>query len=130
MLRQKYNCQNYLGSTVFIVLFFVFICAFAGNNEPPAARDSRYKSVSEQRLYVIALNDAQQFSVPEYGIRNVESPDFKIPGDSYKIRENNRSIHHRLVFYQKTELKIKPVVLYRLFYQYHSIDTDDLPVLS
>lgn len=130
MLRQKDNSQNYLDSSVFIVLFFIFICAFAGNIEPPAARDSHYKSVSEQKPYVIALNDAQQFSVPKYVLRNIENTDFKILSDSYKIIENNRSAHHRLVFHQKAELKIKPVVLHRLFYQYHSIDTDDLPVLS
>lgn len=130
MFGQKDKSQSYLGSTVFIVLFFIFICAFAGNNEPPAARDSHFKSVSEQQSYVIALNDAQQFSVPEYVIRNIESTDFKILSDSYKIRENNRSVHHKLVFWQKTELKIKPVVLHRLFFLYHSIDTDDLPVLS
>lgn len=130
MLRQKDNKNNYLDSAVFMVLFFIFICAFAGYSEPSAARDSHYKSVSEQRNYVIALNDAQQFSIPKYVIRNIENTDFKILSDSYKIIENNRSAHHWLLSLRKTELQVKPIIHHRFYYQFHSVDTDDLPVLS
>jgi hypothetical protein len=130
VLRQKDNRDNYLGSTVFMVLFIFFICAFAGTIKPPAARDSHYKSVSEQKSYVIALNDAQQYSTPKNIIRRIENTDFKTYSDSYKIFENNRSAHHSLLSLQKAELLIKPVI-HRLFYiQCHSIDTDDLPLLG
>jgi hypothetical protein len=130
VLRQKDNINNYLDSAVFMVLFFIFICAFAGNTEQPAARDSHYKSVSEQQNYVIALNDAQQFSVPKYVIRNIENTDFKPVSDSYKILDNNRSLYQKILVLRKIELLIKPIIHSRFYYQYHSVDTDDLPVLS
>jgi len=130
VLRQKDNRDNYLGSTVFMVLFFLFICAFAGNAESPAASDSHYKSVSEQKSYVIALNDAQQYSAPKNIIRRIENTDFKTHSDSYKIFENNRSAHHSLLSLQKAELLIKPVLHRRFYIQCHSIDTDDLPLLG
>lgn len=130
MLRQKDHIHDYLGSTVFIVLFFIFMCAFADNSEPPTARDSRYKSVAEQQYFVIAINDAQQFSVPKYVIRNIENRDFKILSDLHKIIESNRSVHNTLLSLRETEILVKPVMLLRLYYQYHSFDNDDLPLLS
>lgn len=130
MLRQKDNKNNYLDSAVFLLLFFIFICAFAGNSEPPAARDSHYKSVSEQQNYAIALNDALQFSVPKYVIRNIENTDFKLVSDSYKILDNNRSLYQKILVLRKTEFLIKPIIHHRFFYQYYPVDTDDLPVLS
>jgi hypothetical protein len=130
MIRQKDNRDNFLGSAVFMVLFFFFMCAFAGNNQSSAARDSHYKSVSAQHSYTIALNDAQQVSTPKIVLLYLENTNFKLLSDCYKHIDNSRFVHHRIFALQKTELLIKPIILLRLYYQYHSIDTDDLPILS
>ncbi len=113
-----------------MLLFFIFICAFACKTEPSAARDSRYKSVSEQQNYVIALNDAQQFSAPKYVLRIIENTDFNLVTDSYKITDTNKSLLQKIIVLRKTELLIKPIILTRFYYQYHAVDTDDLPALS
>ena len=130
MLRRKNNSDNYLSSAVFMVLFVIFICAFAGNIDSPSGRDSHYKSVSEQHAYTIALNDAQQVSWQKNVVRVLDNTDFRLLSDCPKIIDNNRSIHIRLLSLQKTELQIKPVLQQRLSYWYHSSDTSDLPDLS
>jgi hypothetical protein len=130
MRRQSDNSDNYFSSTVFIVLFFLFISAFAGNLNTSVGRDSQSISASELHSQVIALNDAQQISCQKIVIRYLENTDFKSVSDSYKIIDTNRSILHKILYLQKTELLIKPVIFHRSYYKYHIIDTDDLPVLS
>lgn len=130
MLPRKNNSDNYFSSAVFIALFFIFICAFAKNNDPPVTRYSHYKSVSEERVLVFALNDAQQISRQKSAVHFLEKPDFKLLSDFNKIIGNNKSVQNRLLSLQKTELLIKPILQQRLSYWYHSSDTGDLPDLS
>lgn len=130
MLRQKENIENYLSSAVFIALFFIFICAFAKNNDPPVTRYSHYKTVSENRVCAIAINDAQQISWQKSTVRLLENEDFKLLSDCNKIIENNKSVYIRLLSLQKTELIIKPALQQRFWFRYHSFDTSDFPDLS
>ena len=114
MQSRKDNSDNYLSSALFMALFFIFICAFAKNNDPPVTRYSHYKSVSENLVSVIALNDAQQYSTPKNIIRCIENTDLKLQSGFYKTIHDDKSIHHTLLFLQKSELLLKPVILLRL----------------
>lgn len=113
-----------------MVLFFFFICAFTGNTESTVARDSHYKSVSEQHSYANALNDNLQFSTPKNIVRSVGNTDFNPVSDSYKVICSNRSIHQQFVVLLKTELPKRPGIPYRFYYRYCPDNSDDLPALS
>jgi hypothetical protein len=130
MLRRQENSENYLSSAVFVVLCFIFICAFAKNSNPPVTRFSHYKAISEKSVILVALNDGQQISLQKNVLSFLENPDFRLLSDSPKIIDDNRSIHIRLLSLQQTERLIKPVLHQRLSYWYHSSDTGDLPDLS
>lgn len=113
-----------------MVLFVIFICAFAENTNSGAGRDSHYKSASGQHAYTIALNDAQEVSSQKSVVRFLQNTNFRLLNDCYKIINNNKSIHNRFLLLQKTELLIKPVLQQLLSFWFYSSDTGDLPDLS
>jgi hypothetical protein len=130
MLNHREDSGNYFGSTVLIVLFFFFICALTDNSDRHTGRANHNISVSDLRSQVIALNDARQIPWQKIVIPVNEKTNFNLLSGCRKIVADNRSIHHRILLLQKALLKIKPILLHRFYFQYHSIDTDDLPVLS
>lgn len=130
MIRRETNIEIFLNSALFMVLFVIFVCAFAKNNNPPVTRFSHYKSVSEQHNYSVALNVVHQVSEQKSLVRILDDTDFRLLSDCHKIIDNNKSIHRRLLTLQKTEALVKPVLQQRLSLWYHSSDTGDLPDLS
>jgi hypothetical protein len=130
MIRQRADTDNYVGITVFLLLFFFMICAVSGNSDTAAGRTHHYISVSVLHSQISALNDAQQAPVQKNVIRVLEKTNFKVFSDCNRIVADNRLIHHNILFLQKTELLIKPVVLHRFYFLYHVHAADDLPVLS
>lgn len=130
MITQKDNSDNILGSSIFIVLFFFFICAFSHNPDPPIGQANKIKLISELSSQLTALNDAQELPILKTAIHLIYKTNYNLFGDGCKIVAENRTIHHQILFLQKAELLIKTIVLQRFYCQYHSIDTDDLPALS
>lgn len=132
MTTHRVNYDNNIRRTIFTVLFFlfVFLCAFAFNPDHHTIRDDQQKIIYSLSLQLSALNNAQLFPDTKDIIPVVVKSNFKPSSDCYKIVSDNRLVHHRIQFLQRTELMIKPVLLNRFLYQCHYNDTDDFPDLS
>ncbi len=130
MIIPKEHRNNVIWSAFFTILFFLFTCAFAPNPVSNTERAIQYQSLADLHSQVTAINDAQQFSYRPNIKPVFIDPDFKPFNEVSKIVADNRSVLQRIVFLQKAGLSIKPVLAHRLFYRYHSIDTDDPPFLG
>ena len=131
MFKQKDDWGHYLGSAVFVFLFFLFLHAFAQNVEKKVNVDFPYKFASELQSNAAAvIVDEQQVHFRDNPVHSVDKSNFKLLHQGCKLISANATFHSRLRFLHQAEILIKPVILHRFFRQYHSIDTDDLPGLS
>ena len=130
MIRQE-NRFNYFGSAVFAFLFFLLVFAFSGNLGKPATVESPYKFASELYSNATAVVvEIQEIHTLNVLIPIVDKSNFKSFDEGLHLAADNNAAHQRIIFLRSAGLKIKPVILHRLFRQYHFVDTDDLPHLS
>jgi hypothetical protein len=130
MISHTEDKKDYFGTVVFIVLFFLFVCSFSKNTDKPVDRAFQYELVSSIHSNIAALNDAQQLYYHKSLLSLTDKTIFKLFSENFKIVTENRLFNQRIVFLQKSQPLIKPVVLQRFYYQYHFSNTDDLPVIS
>jgi hypothetical protein len=130
MITKNGNRDNFLESAVFLVLFFLFICAFSGISDKPINHDYPFKFASEVASNSAAVIEVQQFHFQNYLIPFFDKSNFKLFSDVDPIISENSSFHQRIVFLQKAGLLIKPFLIKRFYNQYHYSDADDLPDLS
>lgn len=130
MFKQREDRNDYFGSAIFIVLFFLFVCAFSKKSDKPIGRAFQYELASELHSNITALNDVQQVFCQQSLIPIIDKTNFNLFNEDLKIITDNRLINQRIIFLQKTELLIKPIALHRFYYQYQYLDTEDLPILS
>ena len=131
MYDKRENRSDNLGSTIFIVLFFLFICAFSKNSDKPIGNAYHYGIASELHSNITILNDVQQVFYQKSLIPFIDKMNIKLFNESLKMITVSRLITQRFIFLQKAKLLIKPFfALHRFYYQYQYIDTEDLPILS
>lgn len=132
MISRKEDLSQYFERAVFIVLFFLLISAFSDKSATLSGNASNSKSISYSELLsqVSALNNAQQFPCQKTLIPFIENAHLILLNDCHKIIAANRAIDHKILFLQKDEALIKPVIHRRFYFQFHSIDIDEPPVLS
>lgn len=131
MNDKRGNRNDYLGSTIFIVLFFLIICAFSKNSDKPIGNANQYGIASELHSNITILNDVQQVFCQKSLIPFIDKMNIKLFNESLKMVTDNRMINQRIILLQKAKLLIKPIIaLHRFYYQYQYIDTEDFPILS
>ena len=112
-------------------MFFFFVSAFADKSDSPVGSAYQLKSdYSLQSQVAVIPNDALQVIWQKNTFPVIVKTDFKQYGESYKTVIENSLISNELLFLQKAELLIRPIIMQKLYCQYHSIDTTDVPVLS
>ena len=132
MIKQsEQDKYDYLGRTVFIFLFFLFVCFFTNSSDRPADRVNQIESAFISNSNAIAINDFQQFlslkSLQPVAINHFNS---KILNENLDMIAVNTLINQKIIILQEARLKIKPVVLSRYYRPCHFTDTGDIPVLS
>lgn len=130
MIRQKENSGNYWGYPVFIVLFFLCICAFSDNSYTPVGRALHHTTLADLQSQTTAVNNAHSFPVHKNIFRFSEKENFNLVSCRHRLIAENRSIHHNILFFRQDELHIKPFILQRFHFRIHANDSDDPPVLS
>jgi hypothetical protein len=129
MLLQKKHKINYLGPSIFIVLFF--LCAFAFYEiliKPPDR--VFYYELSSVSSNAIVLNKIQQPSLNKNWLPQFDNSNFKLFNERNKLLTNNRLIIQRIINHQKAELSIIFIKPPGFHYHYCHRDTEELPVLS
>lgn len=131
MFKQKEDWVHYLGNAVFVILFFLFLHAFAQNVEKKVNVDFPYTFASEiQSNAAAVIVDEQQVHFRDNPVSSSDKSNFKLLHQGCELILANAAFHYRFRVLQQAGISIKPVILHRFFRQYHSIDTDDLPGLS
>jgi hypothetical protein len=129
MLLQKKHKINYLGPSIFIVLFF--LCAFAFYEiliKPPGR--VFYYELSSVSSNAIVLNKIQQSSLNKNWLPQLDNSNIKLLSERIKLLTSNRLITQRIIDLQKAELSIILIKPPGFYYHYRYRDTEDLPVLS
>jgi hypothetical protein len=129
MLLQKKHKINYLGLSIFIVLFFLFVFSFYEIliKSPNKVFHYELASVSSN---AIVLNKIQHPSINKNLLPQFDNSNFKVITKRIKLLTNNRLILQRINFLQKVELSIILIKPPGFYYHYHLRATEDLPVLS
>ena len=132
MISRKEDRDHYWGSAVFIVLFFLLISAFSDKSEGIFDKVFQYKTISYSYLLAqhTPINDAQQITCQKEITPFITKEQFTLLNDCNKLIAVNRSLHHCITHLQEAEVLIKPLIVHRFYYQYHSIDTDEFSLLS
>ena len=129
MLLQKKHKINYLGPSIFIVLFF--LCAFVFYEiliKPPAK--VFYYELSSISSNALVLNKIQQPSLNKNWLPQFDNSNLSLFSDRIKLLTDNRLITQRIINLQKAELSVILIKPPGFYYHYHHRDTEDLPVLS
>jgi len=130
MIEQSTFRHNYLGSTVFMMQFFLFICNFNKSSDKQTGRASRYELITDLRSNAAAINDVQQLHGQKCTINIINKTNLKFLHSFLNRISENRQLNQKITFLQMTEHLIKPLLLHRFYYQYHYPAAEDLPHLS
>jgi len=130
MIEQRNDKKNYLDTAIFIALFFLIVCFLSKNNDNTADDAFRYESAYVLNSKVTVLCNIQQFSFQKSVFPIFDNANFSLFSENIKIITYNRLINQQIVILQKNQLSIKPISIYRFYYQYYYPDTEDLPILS
>ena len=129
MLFLKKHKINYLGLSIFIVLFFLFAFSFYEILIKSPNKVFRYELASVSSNAIV-LNKIQQPSIYKIWLPQFDNSNFKVITKQIKLLTNNRLILQRINSLQKIDLSIILIKPPGLYYHYHLLDTEDLPILS
>ena len=122
--------RSFLASTVFGVLFFLFICLFSNQQDQPIGLAAQFKLISELGSQPAALNNASQFNALDVNLPFIAKTNFDPYGHKFSMIAENRRIIQRFLCLQKNELLVRPLVLFRTCFRLRIADTKDFPGLS
>jgi hypothetical protein len=133
MIRQDADKFDFLGSILFVFLFFLFVCAISQKQ----FQETHY-SVQYEMVNSLSSNPAKAIISPavilpsfqKTWISCIDKMNFKLFNESFKIASYSLSINQKFNVVQKLGLIIKPLTL-RTFYHYYLLqNSDEQPVLS
>jgi hypothetical protein len=129
MLLLKKHKINYLGLLLFIVLFSIFTYSFCEiiNKSPIKAYHHKLSSLS---FNGIVINKIQQPYYYKTWLPQFDNSNFRVITKHIKLLTENRSILHKISFFQKTVLSVIPIKPPGFYYHFYPLETEDLPVLS
>jgi hypothetical protein len=129
MMTQTENKIEYLGTTILVVLFFLFIAASHQNlNKPDNPLRIQYQLSSVTTL-AVSSKDFSQLTCLQKFIPLLDASYHKHEYRDLKIKSDNRLINQRILSIHKVELIIKPAPQ-EFCYHYQSLYSEDIPILS
>ena len=127
------DISNYLGRTLFIVLFFLLIAAFSDRSVQKSNDGVQSKFISEWQP------DSAKAVVPDAGqlplfqknwISSVDKLNLHFFNATLKESAEDRRIARQFISLCQTELQIKPRSICRFYYHLFPIVAEDVPILS
>lgn len=130
MINNKENSINTIESTLFLVLFFLFVCVVSGNSENSRHSGSSYKFASELQSNSTAVFDIQVVPFLKSLLPVIHKLNPKQFDQTLHLIAGNYTFHQQISYLLKKQLLIKPIVIQRFSACYHFIDTSDLPLFG
>jgi hypothetical protein len=129
MFSKKLHKINYLGLSVFIVLFFLIEFSFFEILIKSTQKTYKFELATFSSDAVV-LNKIQQFSNDKSWLPQLDNSNFKVITNHIKLLTNNRLVLQRINLLQRAKLSILLIRPPGFYYHYHLRDTEDPPILS
>jgi hypothetical protein len=133
MIRQDADKFDFLGSILFVFLFFLFVCAFSDKQFHETHYSVQYEIVNSSSSNPAKAIISPTIKLPSFQktwVSCIDKMNFKLCNESFKLASDSYSINQKINVVQKLGLIIKPLTL-RTFYHYYLLqDSDEQPVLS
>jgi hypothetical protein len=133
MINQKEDTANYLGTTLFVVLFFLLISSFSYNSANQTYDPLRYELKSEfhsNNATAVIVNAILLPSFQKSYVPILYNATYNLFNANHKIFADNRKTDQNNILLQITQLSIKPILLFRFCFHLVPNDTEELPDLS
>ena len=133
MTSRREDTANYIGTTLFVVLFVLFVSLFSNKtfNQTSYSPQYIFKSelhVSQQKAVIaeaIPLTTVQKSCLAILYNANIN-----LFSETDKILADNSKTTQQFGLLQKVQLQIKPILLCRFCVYLFPTDDEDLPILS
>lgn len=130
MINQKEIKSEFFNTTIFVVLFFLFICAFTNKPEPSIRRVIQYELSTNFHTDLAEVNNAQQINCENGLIPLVDKLNRIFSNNTYKVANDNKLINHKFLSLHKSEKQILPLIHLICLIQHQHFDAEELPILS
>jgi hypothetical protein len=134
MMNGKDIIADFLGRTIFLVLFCLIVSSFSDNMTSRQLKFSNHYEL-KCKLYSHAEKAAVStaFQLPSFRKNRVilqDKMNLNLFNCSVKLSVDNRIISQKIISIHKDQLRIKPMIIYRLYYPLYDSDSEELPFLS
>ena len=133
MMNRKDDIINFLGRTLFMVLFFILISAFSQNSFEQDDRSVHYEWISIPNTSTMSAVSVEAIQLPLFDkswVSVIDKSNFTFFNEDLKISAYNKKISQRIISFQKTQPLIKTTILCGFYHHLFPVDNDELPVLS
>lgn len=124
---RKQDNNEYSGTIIFLVLFFIMFFAFNSKHERQNRATFHYQINTEFRSNIVATNDIHQPGCQNELMPKINIKVLKLFTEELKINNDNRLINQRIVTLQNSLYLFKPYIPLKFRYQYHYTGTETLP---
>ena len=129
MIHQKEDKVEFFNTIIFVLLFFLFICAFTHKPEPPIRKTSQHE-LSIKTTGNAATNQVSQIVELASLIPSIDKSKVNYSNKVNQLSSENRLIKHKLASLRKTELKITPLISPIQIICKHLALPEEPPILS
>jgi hypothetical protein len=130
MINQREDITNYLGRTLFVVLFFLVMAVFSDRPVSQTHLSVKVQSVAELPANSV-IADAIQLPLFQKNLVSFEDKmSFQLYNATFKRFADNRTITQSFVSLRQTEFLIKPLTECRFYYHLFPKDTCEVPILG
>lgn len=133
MQDRKENTIQNLGSTLFMVLFFIICFSFSGKSEKPSFNDAQYELVAglhSSSVKAIVVDFIQMPVFHKSLMTSIDKMGFSFCNTKFKLSADNKNFAQQIIFLERSIPSLKPLYTCRFYYHLFSAQAKELPALS
>jgi len=130
MKNQGEDMINYLGRTLFIVLFFLLMVAFSGHSVKRTNEPAKVQFAAELQPASVMADAIQLPLFQKNMVSSVDKMSFQHFNATFKRLDDDRMNTQRFLFLRQTDLLIKPSTNIQFYYHLFPIDSGEVPILG
>jgi hypothetical protein len=132
MIMQQQDKTDFSGRIIFLVLFFLCICAFSGKSVKKESHQIYHEFVSDLQpgSKAIIVHTSRTPAFNRFLVSFEDKFQFRLPDPKLKVFADNLKITQKLISLEKAQLFIKDVTFHRFYFLLFPEDSPEHPVLS
>jgi len=130
MINQREDITDFLGRTLFVVLFFLIMVLFSGQSVRQTHLPVNVQSMTELPASSVMADAIQLPFFQKNQVLFEDKMSFQLYNATFKRFADNRVITQRYISLRQTEFLIKPLTECRFYYHLFPKDTSEVPILG